>query len=150
MDTAPDTARYATLFEPEDASLEGYTGFAMSGDLTWNPRTRTAVTAQLFRGDVATARAGATGRTDTRVSVTVDQEAYHNVLLHGRAGWTRNEYRGVGADTLNTWSLAVEGEYLIDRHFSIFLGGDYARRTANDPLEEFSRARAEIGLRTRF
>ncbi|MCW4463438.1 outer membrane beta-barrel protein [Sphingomonas sp. BT-65] len=137
-------------FDPDDGALDGYTGFALSGDLTWNPRTRTAVTAQVFRGDVATARAGASGRTDTRVAVTVSQEAYHNVLLHGRAGWTQSKYRGVGSDTLNTWSLAAEGEYLVNRTFSIFAGADYARRSARDPLEEFSRAHVQVGLRARF
>lgn len=137
-------------FDPDDGALDGYTGFALSGELTWNPRTRTAVTAQLFRGDVATARAGATGRTDTRIAVTVSQEAYHNVLLHGRAGWTQSNYRGPGADTLSTWSLAAEGEYLANRTFSIFAGVDYARRSARDPLEEFSRAHVQVGLRARF
>lgn len=137
-------------FDPDDGALDGYTGFALSGDLTWNPRVRTAVTAQIFRGDVATARAGASGRTDTRVAVTVSQEAYHNVLLNGRAGWTQSKYRGVGADTLNTWSLAAEGEYLVNRTFSLFAGVNYARRSARDPLEEFSRAQVQVGVRARF
>ncbi|WP_343517630.1 outer membrane beta-barrel protein [Sphingomonas sp.] len=137
-------------FDPDDGVLDGYTGFALSGDLTWAPRARTAVTAQLFRGDVATARAGATGRTDTRLAVTVSQEAYHNVLLYGRAGWTQSRYRGPGADTLNSWSLAAEGEYLVDRRFSLFAGATYARRSAHDPLDEYSRAQFQVGLRARF
>lgn len=137
-------------FDPDDGLLDGYSGFALSGDLTWNPRARTAVTAQLFRGDVGTARAGATGRTDTRLALTVSQEAYHNLLLSGRAGWTQSRYRGPGADTLNSWSLAAEGEYLIDRRFSLVAGASYARRTARDPLDEFSRAQFQIGLRARF
>lgn len=137
-------------FDPDDAALDGYTGFALSGDVTWNPRARTAVTAQLFRGDVATARAGATGRTDTRIALRIDQEAYHNVLLSGRAGWTQSKYRGVGADTLNTWSLAAEGEYLVNRAFSLFVGANYARRTARDRLDRFSRAQLQAGIRARF
>ena len=137
-------------FDPDDGALNGYTGFALSGDVTWNPRARTAVTAQLFRGDVATARAGASGRTDTRIALTIDQEAYHNVLLRGRAGWTQSKYRGVGSDTLNTWSLAAEGEYLVNRSFSLFVGANYARRTARDPLDKFSRAQMQAGIRARF
>ncbi|PJI90750.1 hypothetical protein DAH55_15310 [Sphingomonas koreensis] len=137
-------------FDPDDGALGGYTGFALSGDVSWNPRARTAVTAQLFRGDVATARAGSSGRTDTRVALTIDQEAYHNVLLHGRAGWTQSRYRGVGADTLNTWSLAAEGEYLVNRTFSLFVGVNYARRTARDRLDRFSRAQLQAGIRARF
>ena len=137
-------------FDPDDGRLDGYSGFALSGDITWNPRARTAVTAQLFRGDVATARAGATGRTDTRVALSVEQEAYHNVLLRGRAGWTQSKYRGAGADTLNTWSAAVEGEYLVNRRFSLFVGANYARRTARDPLDKFSRAQVQAGVRVRF
>jgi len=137
-------------FDPDDGALSGYTGFALSGDITWNPRPRTAVTAQLFRGDVGTARAGASGRTDTRIGLSIHQEAYHNVLLQGRAGWTQSKYRGVGSDTLNTWSLAAEGEYLVNRSFSLFVGANYARRTAGRPLDEFSRAQVQAGLRVRF
>lgn len=137
-------------FDPDDGRLDGYTGFALNGDITWNPRPRTAVTAQVFRGDVATSRAGATGRTDTRIALTVTQEAYHNVLLHGRAGWTQSRYRGPNADTLNNWRLAVEGEYLVNRNYSIFAGADYGRRSARDPLDEFSRAQVQVGLRARF
>lgn len=137
-------------FDPDDGAIDGYTGFALSGDVTWNPRARTALTAQIFRGDVATARAGASGRTDTRVALTIDQEAYHNVLLHGRAGWTQSKYRGVGSDTLNTWSVAAEGEYLVNRTFSLFAGANYARRTASDRLDRFSRAQVQAGIRARF
>lgn len=140
----------AFRFNPDDSQLDRYSGLAFSGDITWTPRPRTMMTAQFFRGDVATARIGATGRTDTRIAWTLQQEVRHNLLLIGRAGWTRTQYRGIGADRLSTASAGVEVEYLVNRRFSLFTGVDYGRRTSNDPLEEFSRARLQVGVRAGF
>src|SRR3546814_19223227 len=47
----------------DDPTLRSFSGFAANGKITWSPDERTAVTAAVFRGDVATVRSGpATGR----------------------------------------------------------------------------------------
>nr|WP_256869488.1 outer membrane beta-barrel protein [Sphingobium lactosutens] len=137
-------------FDPDDKQIASYSGLGFNGDITWTPRPRTMMTAQFFRGDVATARIGSTGRTDTRIAWNLQQEVRHNLLLYGRAGWTRTRYRGVGSDKLNTITVGAEVEYLISRRLSFFTGVDYSNRSSDDPLREFSRARFQAGVRTRF
>jgi len=136
-------------FNPDDPTLSGYTGFAVNGSVTWSPQARTALTFSAFRGDVATVRAGASGRTDTRVGLRVDQEARHNLLLNAGVSWVQSDYRGSG-DRFDTLIGEVGAEYLIDRAFSLFTTASYARRKATDPLDEYSRGRIELGIRARY
>lgn len=135
--------------EPADAAIRGFTGLAANGQVTWSPRARTQVTVTVFRGDVATVRSGASGRTDTAFSTRLDQEVRHNILLLAEAGWRRTEYRSSGISQ-DVFSGKLGGEYLLDRRFSLFAEAQAARRNATLPLDEFSRLVTRIGVRTRF
>lgn len=136
-------------FDPSDATLNAYTGFAANGQLIWSPRARTAVTLSVFRGDVATIQSGATGRTDTRLGLKIDQEVRHNLLLTGGVGWLSSDYRG-SATQKDTLTAQLGAEYLLDRKFSLFANASYARRDASIPLDEYSRGRIELGIRLRY
>ncbi|MCD2317013.1 outer membrane beta-barrel protein [Sphingomonas sp. IC-11] len=135
--------------EPDDPSLRPYTGFAVDGQVTWTPRARTQVTIAAFRGDVATVRVGASGRTDTRVSASIEQEARHNLLLSGEVGWRRSVFRGAG-DKQDIVQGRVGAEYLATRRFSLFGDATLSRRDATIPLDEFSRGLLQVGVRARF
>ena len=136
--------------DPKDPTLDGFTGFAANGDLTWTPQPRTAVTLQLFRGDVATVRAGASGRTDTRVTLRVDQEARHNLVLSGAVSYRDTNFRGLANNSQTALSGEVEAEYLLNRGLSLFATARYTRRTADLERDEFDRAQAGIGFRMRY
>lgn len=135
--------------DPDDPGLPGFTGFAANGEIIWSPLPRTQITSTVFRGDVATVRAGATGRTDTRASVRIDQEARHNLLWYAVLAWTRNDFRGLTANQQDTLSAELEAEFLINRTFSAFAGASYAKRYSDRPLDEFSRGRFQVGVRIR-
>ena len=135
--------------KPDDPRLVAYTGFAIDGRVTWTPRPRTQVTANAFRGDVATVRSGASGRTDTRVSMGIEQEARHNLLLSGEIGWRRSVFRGAG-DRQDVIQGRAGAEYLATRVFSIYSDVVVSRRNATIPLDEFSRTVAQVGVRARF
>jgi len=137
-------------FDPSDPTLEGYSGFGFNGLITWTPQARTSVTASLFRGDVATVRSGATGRIDTRLSLHVDQEVRHNFLVGATLSWVRNEYRGSSDQKRNTLGAALSAEYLLGPRLSLFSEATFARRTADQPTDEFDRAQIQAGLRLRF
>lgn len=133
---------------PDDPTLRSFTGFAASGNLTWRPRIRTAVTASLFRGNVATVRSGASGRIDTRASLRVDQEAWHNLILSGVLGVRDTSYRG-GINRRQTLASAqLEATYLVNRRVAIVATTTFAKRTADQPLDRFESFR--FGLATRF
>jgi hypothetical protein len=132
---------------PDDPRLKAYNGLAISGRLTYRPRTRTAVSFDAFRGDVATIRQGALARVDTRLALSVDQEARHNLLLHGAISFRGIDYRGPGQRNQRYYGAEAEARYLISRGISLSLGGNYTRRTADLPNERFRRWQGMLGVR---
>ncbi|API58410.1 hypothetical protein BSL82_03085 [Tardibacter chloracetimidivorans] len=135
----------------DDPTLRSFSGFAANGKITWSPDERTAITADVFRGDVATVQSGAGGRIDTRIGLRLDQEIRHNLLMSVRGGVRRTSYRGGAADQRETTaSVGGEVEYLMNRHISIFVNANYAQRYARIDLEDFKRTGAGVGLRLRY
>ncbi len=137
------------IVRPDDSRLDKYTGLAASGRLNWHPRVRTSVTLDVSRGDAATVRQGATGRTDTIVGLAIDQEARHNLILHGAVGIQEIHYRGINRDQ-HYLTGAGEARYLINRVYSIVLGANYTRRHAVVAAEHFNRWQTTLGVRAAF
>jgi len=135
--------------DPDDARLRGFTGLAASGRLIWHPRVRTMVTFDMFRGDVATVRAGAIGRIDTRVGLAVDQEVHHNLILRASAGIRDVHYRGIQRD--QRYAIG-DGQlsYLFSRYVSALIGVNYTHRGAERPEDRFHRWQTRIGGRLTF
>ncbi|MDX3909607.1 MAG: outer membrane beta-barrel protein [Sphingobium sp.] len=134
--------------DPGDLGLEAFNGVAASGRLTWRPRTRTAVSVDVFRGDVATVRAGAIGRVDSRFNLNIDQEARHNLILRGSVGLRHIQYRG-DFDQNQRYAVAeASARYLLNRHVWVEATGNYSQRTTPDNFNEFRRWQGflKIGL----
>lgn len=132
---------------PDSSTLNSYTGLGANGEVVWNPRSRTAVTLRLSRGDVATVRIGATGRTDTTVRLTVDQEVRHNILAHVSVGYLDQAYRDSERGHLKTFAAGGEIEYLINRHTSLVAEAAYAKRDAKNFFDRYDKALFSIGVR---
>lgn len=135
---------------PDSPVLQSFSGLGVSGDLTWTPRVRTQVNLKLSRGDVATVRAGATGRVDTTVRLGVDQEIRHNLLGRFSIGYTDRQYRGSVRGHLKTFDVRLEAEYLMSPRMSLFSAGTYTNRDARLALDQFSKTVASLGLRYKF
>lgn len=132
---------------PDLAGAAGFTGIAANGRVTWQPRTRTAINLDFARGDAATIRTGALGRIDTRIALSIDQEARHNLLLRASAGLLSLHYRG-GLDNDQTYLTGeLEGRYLFNRHVAGIVSTNYVRRTAVLPGDRFNRWQLTAGLR---
>lgn len=125
--------------DPGDLGLDAFTGLAANGRLTWRPRTRTAISMDIFRGDVATIRVGAIGRIDTRASIRIDQEARHNLILHGTLGLRQIHYRGDFDQDQRYVTAEAGARYLLNRHVSVAATANYSQRTTPDNVEEFRR-----------
>jgi hypothetical protein len=136
-------------FTPDDGDLPPATGFAAQGSLNWTPRRRTSWTLSVMSGDVATVRAGATGRQDSRATLRLDQEVRHNLLFAGEVSWTRNKYRAAPNLDRETSRASAELTLLMTRSIGIVARGSYMHRTADDPLNAFNRAIVSIGLQLR-
>lgn len=132
---------------PDDKRLKNFTGLAASGRLIWRPRVRTAVTLEMFRGDVMTIRSGAIGRIDSRVSLAIDQEARHNLILRGSVGLQEIHYRGTIDRDQRFTTVQTEARYLLNRHMSLVVGGSYTHRGADLRDERFARWQGTAGIR---
>lgn len=130
--------------------LDEFTGFGASGELTWLPRRRTALVLNVFRGDVATNRAGASGRVDSRVSLRVFQEIRHNLRGRIEAGYRRGEFRASADNFQNDVTGGAAVEYLVNRHLALELGYRFVDRSAAQPLDEFTAHTLGLALIARY
>jgi hypothetical protein len=137
-------------FQPDAPGLPAFTGFALDGQLSWSPRPRTAVVLTLFRGDVATVRAGASNRIDTDVALRLEQEVRHNLLLQAQLSFSDILYRGASRRSLTTYAARVEAEYLFSGTMSAFAAGTLTRRDGRLITDRFTRPMMELGVRFRF
>ncbi len=124
---------------PGDLGLKPYTGLAANGQMTWRPRTRTAVSFDLFRGDVATVRSGALGRVDTTFNLGVDQEVRHNLLLFGSVGYRKIKYRGDFDVNQRYLTAQASARYLLNRHVWTELGANWMDRASKSQFDEFKK-----------
>ncbi|KQX19489.1 MULTISPECIES: outer membrane beta-barrel protein [unclassified Sphingomonas] len=136
-------------YRPSSATLKGFSGFAVDGTLIYTPRDRIAFILDVFRGDVATVRNGASGRIDSRLRLAIQQEIRHNLLSSVAFRVRRTGYRGV-SDRLTTIGGDVDLEYLINRRLSVAFVGQLVKRTSRTMAETFERARAGLELRIRY
>jgi hypothetical protein len=134
----------------EDPQLRDFSGLAINGNIVFTPRDRTAITLDVFRGDVATFLSGASGRIDTRARLGIQQEVRHNLVASAGIRWWRTAYRGLPISRKTTYGADGELEYRFDRHLSIALLGRYAKRTSANAPDEFERFNVGLALRTRF
>jgi hypothetical protein len=135
---------------PDAAGRPSFSGFAANGSIVWTPQPRTAFTANVFRGDVATVRAGASGRIDSRVSLNVSQEIRHNLLFNGGVGLRETTYRGTSERKLRVWTVSAEATYLLNRNLALFIDGRHARRNAGLVIDSFDRNSLGLGVRLRY
>lgn len=136
-------------YKPESSALESFSGFALQGSLAYSPRVRTAVILDVFSGDVATVRNGASGRIDRRARLAVQQEVRHNLIASAGLRYRQTRYRGIDSK-LTTVGGDIDIEYLVNRHLSVALTAEYAKRTSRDDSDRFNRKMVGVALRMRY
>jgi hypothetical protein len=132
---------------PDSPTLAPFTGFGASGELTWTPFVRSAISLRLARGDVATVRSGATGRIDSTVRLMLDQEVRHNLLTRVSIAYADRSYRGSARGHLKTISSEAEVQYLVNRRWTLFAGASFADRNALGAVDRFERVTLSAGVR---
>lgn len=136
-------------FEPDEPTFDDRTGLSLAANVTYRPQRRTALTLSGSSGDVATFRLGATGRTDTTLRLTWQQEIRHNLYSSLSAGYRRSKFRGTGIEQ-ETAIVRGELEFLVSRHLSVVADASYGDRQSDLLSDEFDRFRGGVGLRLRY
>ena len=135
--------------EPSDPLLDARTGLSLEGMLTYRPTRRMALILDASRGDVATFRGGASGRTDTTVRITWQQEIRHNLFSSVSVGYRDSAFVDA-AISEQTVIARADVEYLVGRNLSLVGQLGYGSRDSDLPLEQFDRFRGSLGIRFRF
>lgn len=133
----------------DDSTLASRTGLSVAGAVTYRPARRTAITLDLFNGDVATFRSGATSRTDTVAKLVLQQEIRHNLFANVGTGYRRSKYQGNGLKESTILGFA-EVEYLFSRNWSVAARANYGTRDSDNPSDEFNRFRGGVEIRFQF
>lgn len=135
-------------FNPDDPVLESRTGLSVQGSLFYEPSERTVLSAEVFRGDAATFRAGATSREDSRITVGIQQEIRHNLRWQSALFYRRTNFvNGGDEDTVGAFG---ELEYRLNRFLAVAVTARYANRSSSRAADEFDRFRGGIELRVRY
>lgn len=134
---------------PDDPTLSSRTGLSAAGTVTYRPSRRSAITLDVFSGDVATFRSGATSRTDTTAQLTLQQEIRHNLFANVGAGYRHTKYVGNGLKESTLIGFG-EVEYLFSRNWSVAAKVNYGTRDSDDPRDEFNRFRGGVEVRFQF
>lgn len=135
---------------PDDPTLLTFSGVHADANLTWWPNPRTLFSVSVRSGDVATVRAGASGRIDTSVSLRWEQEVRHNLLLRMRGGLRETRYRGGNTRKLRQSSIGGELEYLLNNQLSLLVNANYVHRSANVAADRFDRSTVGLGAIFRY
>lgn len=105
--------------ELEDPVLEDFTGLSASGQLRWSPWPRTGVIFDVFRGDVATVRSGASGRIDFQLGLEVIQEIRHDLRGRASVNYVKRRFRSASSEMERDIILRAGGDYLFNRHVAL-------------------------------
>jgi hypothetical protein len=134
---------------PADPTKKGRSGLSADISLTLRPQRRTAITLDVFSGEIATFKLGAAARADTNIALGVQQEIRHN--LYGTLGLAirRAQYLGT-TDVEKTIGPRAEVEWLTSKILSLSAYAAFNHRTSNIVEENFDRFRAGISLRLRY
>ncbi|MEL7197050.1 MAG: outer membrane beta-barrel protein [Pseudomonadota bacterium] len=136
-------------FDPQDARLNSRSGLSVDASVSLLLDRRSAVVIDAFRGDVATFRAGAQSRTDTRAGVTAQVEMRHN--FYGRVGLRYRDTKFVGSGiSEETYGPNIAVEFLANRNLALIADASVSERVSDDVFENFERFRVGLTARVRF
>lgn len=104
-------------------------GLAVSGKLEWFPSPLTTVTLSGLTSAEDAAIVGSAGYRNTEAELKVDHELLRNLILTGRLGYGKQNYRGI--DRLDDQvSSTVAARYLLNRTWSAGVDFTHAERTS--------------------
>ena len=111
-------------------SLNSVDEFSAGVDLTWNATALTTVKGGVKRGVSETTLVSSSGNLSTAVNASVDHELLRNLILTGRLGVSRDEFKGTNRED-EYIRAGVRAKYMLNRYVYLTLDYDYATRESN-------------------
>ena len=133
-------------------TISGINGFL---NLKWRPTALTTVNGKVSRDINETTQAGVAGIFATGLLFGVEHELLRNVILKGGGNYTKNDYNGFVAPSVenrvdNIYGGTVAAKYLFNRNFSTDLGYTYQNRDTNYAYSNYQVHQVMLNLRGQF
>jgi hypothetical protein len=133
----------------DDDTLDTVSGPGGSAKLTWNVTGLTSLIFEADSGIVETTQGGASAKLQSNISGEVQHELLRNLILIGRLGFTRDDFRGIDR-TDNTYRARLGARYLLNRNLSVDVGYDFATRDSDVNGADYDRHIVRLGLIARL
>lgn len=134
-------------FDEGDFNDEDGIGYGV--DLIWLPTLLTTVTLSGGGNFQPTSQADAESNFESTAAVRVDHELLRNVVIGGRVGWARDDFKGSDR-TDDRISAGADVSYLLNRNFSVDAGYVFSKGWSDLDEEEFTRNIFRVGVTARL
>ncbi|HVI27819.1 outer membrane beta-barrel protein [Hansschlegelia sp.] len=133
---------------PKDKGLKPVDGLILDGTVAWAATGLTTVRLDAKTSFQETTLPGAGGVLGRSAGIAVEHRLRRNLILTARADFERSSYRGIGRvdDGL---TLALEGEYRLNRTLSMIGSFQHERLNSNLAGEDYRASIVEFGMRMR-
>ena len=133
----------------EGAGLSDATGVKYSANLIWNP---TPLMTMTFKGDrkvEETGIAGAAGRIDSNIEVTLDYELRRNLIISPSIGLAHEDYAGSGRRDY-VFNPQLNIDYSLNRNFTVGAGYSFTLRESNFAGSDYDRHYVSVNAQAKF
>lgn len=129
----------------DQPTFQDTTGINYGASLTWNATQLTTAKFSLSRTVGETTSSGTSGVLTTSATASVDHELRRNVLIGGKLGYSKSDFRGSTRED-ETTSAGIYGKYMLSRYFHFTAGYDYSMRESITSSNEYTNNQFMIRL----
>ncbi|MGB0632566.1 MAG: outer membrane beta-barrel protein, partial [Alphaproteobacteria bacterium] len=133
----------------DDSSLKQVEAVSAGMQLTWNVTRLTSVTAVIQRDISETTLASAGGNFSTSINASVDHELLRNLILFGRASFTKDEFEGTTREDEST-RAGFGTKYLLNRYLHLIIDYQHAKRESTAVNSDYSKNIFSLKIRAQL
>jgi hypothetical protein len=137
----------------KDRRFSNYGGGAYGASVRWTPTRLTVITVDANRNIQETTQLGYRGYISTSFGVKVQHDLTRFIEINGGLRYDKNKYLLVGLPTVRLQRdddlifANVGLLYTFSRQFALGVGWDYAKRSSNQPLSDYTRNKVMATLK---
>lgn len=137
----------------KDPRFADYGGLAAGASIRWTPTRLTTISIDGNRSVQETTQVGYRGYISTDFGIRVEHELTRFIQLNGGVRYAKNKYLLVGIPAValqrddDLYFANVGVQYTLNRQFALGLGWDYAKRSSNQALSDYTRNKVMATLK---
>lgn len=137
----------------KDPRFANYGGGAYGASIRWTPTRLTTISIDANRTVQETTQVGYRGYISTNFGVRVEHELTRFIQINGSMRYDKNKYLLVGLPTVtltrndDQYFANLGLQYTFSRQLALGVGWDYAKRSSNAALADYSRSKISATLK---